>query len=160
MEVEAEAAKKILEAEAIQIYRFHRFYYYRQDFFLWIFSEIDRLQQSGNGYIRSGSGLISKQWKRKWIYFKIVEEKAATFKKLEAEVLHTEAVKNSTLPHHCPMHYNAYFLRIWEFPKKWLIEDRGKKTNHFFRKFPISLEASVVGFLDSLSLDWHLESDR
>ena len=156
-----------MEAVALKIYRFPRIRYSSiwGKIFLFFTNILQNwshfgLQQSGNGYIRSGSGLISKQWKRKWIYFKIVEEEAATFKKLEAEVLHTEAVKNSTLPHHCPMHYNAYFLRIWEFPKKWLIEDRGKKTNHFFRKFPISLEASVVGFLDSLSLDWHLESDR
>ena len=75
------------------------------------------LRESGSDYIESGSGLISKQWKRKRkrkrVNFKVLEAEAeaeaASFKKLEAEAeaeaLHAEAeaeaIKNSPLPHHC-----------------------------------------------------------
>ena len=52
-----------------------------------------------------GSGLISKQWKRKRkrVNFKIVEAEAeaASFKKLKLKHAEAEAVKNSPLSHHC-----------------------------------------------------------
>ena len=67
---------------------------------------------SRSGHTGSGSGLILEQWKWKLIEFKVVEAEAeaASFKKLEGESLHAEAIKNTLLPHHwglLPIYYQT-----------------------------------------------------
>ena len=80
--IEAEAVKIVLEAEAIQIYRFHHFHYSTEIWgkffiFLGMFSEIEFELKLNFKQCRT-----SAKWKWKWPYWK---QKQVDFKTVEAE---------------------------------------------------------------------------